>query len=90
MLSLQLGQSSCDTDVKSDNGCELKLRGEGLHALCTSSSNYGAFWVVLQLFPFQSMILTVVTVETSPNKLVVVRDLVDNSTQTADTVLYNL
>lgn len=34
--------------------------------------------------------LTIVTVETSPNKLVVVCDLVDNSTETAYTVLYNL
>lgn len=34
--------------------------------------------------------LTIVTVETSPNKLVVVCDLVDNSTKTAYTVLYNL
>lgn len=34
--------------------------------------------------------LTIVTVETSPNKLVVVRDLVDNGTKTAYTVLYNL
>lgn len=34
--------------------------------------------------------LTIETVETGPNKLVVVRDFVDNSTQTADAVLYNL
>lgn len=34
--------------------------------------------------------LTIVTVETSPNKLVVVCDLVDDSTKTAHTVLYHL
>lgn len=39
---------------------------------------------------FKSIILTIVTIETSPNKLVVVCDLVHNSTKTAHTVLYNL
>lgn len=34
--------------------------------------------------------LTIVTIETSPNKLVVMCDLVHNSTKTAYTVLYNL
>lgn len=34
--------------------------------------------------------LTIETVETGPDKLVVVRDFVDNSTQTADAVLYDL
>lgn len=38
----------------------------------------------------QYISLTVVAIETSPDELVVVRDLVDNSTETADTVLYNL
>lgn len=83
MLSLQLGQSSCDTEVKSDSRCELKLGGGGLIQVIMVHS--GLFYS-----HFQSATLTVVTVETSPNKLVVVCDLVDNGTQTADTVLYNL
>lgn len=57
---------------------------------CSCSRDYEVSWVVLLPFPFESMNLTVVTVETSPDKLVVVCDLVDNSTQTADTVLHNL
>ena len=38
----------------------------------------------------QYISLTIVAIETSPDKLVVVRDLVDNSTKTAYAVLYNL
>lgn len=38
------------------------------------------FRFFLQPFPFRHVSLTIVTVETSPNKLVVVCDLVDNST----------
>ena len=64
--------------------------------LCTSYSFSGFFYFKvcknssMRKCLSQYISLTIVAIETSPNKLVVVCDLVDNSTEAAYTVLDNL